>query len=102
MGKRKWYKRLGAWIDKEAVPFVKAGAKGMAAGGPYMGIASALTATNKRGGNPLGKVGKEAEKLVKPVVMVTESINVVNKLAEKVVETAAEEAVKNIPEVVLC
>ena len=34
--------------------------------------------------------------------MVTESINVVNKLAEKAAETVVEEAAKNIPEVVLC
>ena len=70
--------RLGGWFTKEAVPFVTAGARGFAAGGPYMGVAAALTTTNKRGGNPLGKLGKEAEKIVQPVVLITESVNGIN------------------------
>ena len=73
-----WHRELGGWFTKEAVPFVTAGARGFAAGGPYMGVVAALTTTNKRGGNPLGKLGKEAEKIVQPVVLITESINGIN------------------------
>ena len=96
--KKPWYKEFGEWLDKEAVPFVGAGVRGTLAGGPYMGIAAAMTATNKRGGNPLGKLGKEAEKIVKPVVLITESVNVVNNVSKKI----GEEAVKKAPEVLLC
>ena len=90
--------RLGGWLTKEAVPFVSAGVRGTLAGGPYMGVAAAMTATNKRGGNPLGKLGKEAEKIVKPVVLITESVNVVNNVSKKI----GEEEVKKAPEVLLC
>ena len=96
------FDQLGGWFEKEAVPFVRAGVRGTLAGGPYMGIVSAMTATNERGGNPLGKVGRECEKIVQPVVQITETVNMVNKAyavaAEGVVKKATEEAGK----VVLC
>jgi len=87
-----WHRELGGWFTKEAVPFVKAGVKGTLAGGPYMGAVAALTATNKRGGNPLGKFGKEANKIVKPVVEIASIVNTLNsasKIADKKNENAS-------------
>ena len=63
-------KRFGRWCKNEACPFVEATAKGTLAGGPYMGIAAGMTATNKEGGNPLGKVGKDLEPIVQTGVTV--------------------------------
>ena len=89
-------KRFGEWCEKEAAPFIGATVSTtLVTGNPYVGLASGLTTTNKRGGNPLGKVGKDLE----PVVTVAAgTYGAYNKIAEK----AAEEAAKNLPEYVLC
>ena len=102
--KKPWYKEFGEWLDKEATPFVVAGVRGTLAGGPYMGVASAITATNKRGGNPLGKFGKEAEKIVQPVLQITEAVNVLKTAASVSAEAAAKKAAKETakPKVVFC
>ena len=94
--------RLGGWFTKEAVPFVAAGARGFAAGGPYMGVASALTATNKRGGNPLGKLGKEAEKIVQPVVLITESVNGINRVTGQQQQQQQQNPNDDRPTIVFC
>ena len=94
--------RLGGWFEKEAVPFVRAGVRGTLAGGPYMGIVSAITATNERGGNPLGKVGRECEKIVQPVVQITETVNIVNKVYSAAAEEAVKKATEEEAKVVLC
>ena len=100
-----WYKRFGEWIEKEACPFVQSAAVGTLAGGPILGAAAALTTTNKRGGNPLGEVGKQAEHVVTPVVQLAGAANLVNKAleegAKKAAQKAAEELAKK-PKVVLC
>ena len=89
-------KRFGEWCEKEAAPFIGATVSTtLTTGNPYVGLASGLTTTNKRGGNPLGKVGKDLE----PVVTVAAgTYGAYNKIAEK----ATEEAAKNLPEYVLC
>jgi len=94
--------RLGGWFEKEAVPFVKAGVRGTLAGGPYMGIVSAMTATNERGGNPLGKVGKQCEKIVQPVVQITETVNIINTVSAAAAEVAVKKATEEAAIVVLC
>lgn len=96
------FDRLGGWFEKEAVPFVRAGVRGTLAGGPYMGIVSAITATNERGGNPLGKVGRECEKIVQPVVLITETVNIVNKGYAVAAEGAVKKATEEAGKVVLC
>ena len=89
-------KRFGGWCEKEAAPFIGATVTTtLATGNPYVGLAKGLTTTNGRGGNPLGKLGKDLE----PVVTVAAATCIgYNKIAEK----AAEEAAKNLPEYVLC
>ena len=94
-------KRFGGWCEKEAAPFIAATATTtLSTGNPYIGLASGLTTTNGRGGNPLGKVGKDLE----PVVTVTSgTYGVYNKLTEVVAaKKAAEEAAKKLPEYVFC
>ena len=92
-------KRFGEWCEKEAAPFIGATVTTtLATGNPYAGLASGLTTTNGRGGNPLGKLGKELEPAV---TVATGAYGAYNKIAEKAAEEAAkkaaEEAAKKIP-----
>ena len=89
-------KQFGEWCEKEAAPFIGATVSTtLATGNPYVGLASGLTTTNKRGGNPLGKVGKDLE----PAVTVAAgAYGAYNKIAEE----GAKEAAKKLPGYVLC
>ena len=93
-------KRFGEWCEKEAAPFIGATVTTtLATGNPYAGLASGLTTTNLRGGNPLGKVGKDLEPAV---TVATGAYGAYNKIAEEAAKKAAGEAAKNLPEYVLC
>ena len=100
-------KQFGEWCEKEAAPFIGATVTTtLATGNPYAGLASGLTTTNGRGGNPLGKLGKELEPAV---TIATGAYGAYNKITEKAAEEAtkkaaeeaakkaAEEAAKKIP-----
>ena len=93
-------KRFGEWCEKEAAPFIGATVSTtLVTGNPYVGLASGLTTTNKRGGNPLGKVGKDLE----PVVTVAAgTYGAYNKITEVAAKKVTEEAVKKLPGYVLC
>ena len=70
-------KRFGEWCEKEAAPFIGATVSTtLSTGNPYVGLASGLTTTNGRGGNPLGKVGKDLE----PAVTVATAITIAARL----------------------
>mgnify|MGYP001280405733 FL=1 len=92
-------KQFGEWCEKEAAPFIGATVTTtLATGNPYAGLASGLTTTNGRGGNPLGKLGKDLEPAV---TIATGAYGAYNKITEKAAEEAAkkaaEEAAKKIP-----
>ena len=93
-------KRFGEWCEKEAAPFIGATVTTtLATGNPYAGLAKGLTTTNLRGGNPLGKVGKDLE----PVVAVsTGAYGAYNKITEVAAKKVTEDAVKKLPGYVLC
>ena len=100
-------KQFGGWCEKEAAPFIGATVRTtLATGNPYAGLAKGLTTTNGRGGNPLGKLGKDLEPAV---TIATGAYGAYNKITEKAAEEAtkkaaeeaakkaAEEAAKKIP-----
>lgn len=83
-------KQFGEWCEKEAAPFINATVTTtLKTGNPYLGLASGLTTTNGRGGNPLGKVGKDLEPAVN---VATGAYGAYNKIAEETAKKAAEEA----------
>ena len=90
--------RFGAWCSKEAGPFIFAFGTGTATAGPLAGLATAMTTTNGRGGNPLGDAGKKIEPVVQTYLAVTDVHNVVNKFregsAKEAAATLAKEAAK--------
>ena len=93
-------KRFGEWCEKEAAPFIGATVTTtLATGNPYVGLASGLTTTNGRGGNPLGKVGKDLEPAV---TVATGAYGAYNKITEVAAKKVTEEAVKKLPGYVLC
>ena len=81
--------RFGAWCSKEAGPFIVAFGTGTATAGPFVGLATAMTTTNGRGGNPLGEAGKKIEPVVQTYLAVTDVHNVVNKFREEAAKEAA-------------
>jgi hypothetical protein len=90
-------KQFGEWCEKEAAPFISATVTTtLATGNPYIGLAKGLTTTNGRGGNPLGKVGKDLEPFV------TVASGTYGAYYNKLTEVAAKEAAKKLPEYVFC
>ena len=81
--------RFGAWCNKEAGPFIVAFGTGTATAGPLAGLATAMTTTNRRGGNPLGDAGKKIEPVVQTYLAVTDVHTVVNKFREEAAKEAA-------------
>ena len=81
--------RFGAWCSKEAGPVIVAFGTGTATAGPLAGLATAMTTTNGRGGNPLGDAGKKIEPVVQTYLAVTDVHNVVNKFREEASKEAA-------------
>ena len=93
-------KRFGEWCEKEAAPFIGATVTTtLATGNPYVGLTKGLTTTNGRGGNPLGKVGKDLEPAV---AVVSGAYGAYNKITEVAAKKVTEEAVKKLPGYVLC
>ena len=93
-------KRFGEWCEKEAAPFIGATiTTTLATGNPYVGLAKGLTTTNGRGGNPLGKLGKDLEP---SVAFATGAYGAYNKIAEEGAKKVTEEAVKKLPGYVFC
>ena len=81
--------RFGAWCSKEAGPFIVAFGTGTATAGPLAGLATAMTTTNGRGGNPLGDAGKKIEPVVQTYLAVTDVHTAVNKFREEAEKEAA-------------
>ena len=88
--------RFGAWCNKEAGPFIVAFGTGTATAGPLAGLATAMTTTNRRGGNPLGDAGKKIEPVVQTYLAVTDVHNVVHKFREEAAKEAATKLAKEV------